>query len=294
MRFLCIIPVSSPGPALAVTVESVLRQSALGAHSVRCEIRCADTDLPLDPSLLALLAQAEQTPGLELVLLREADGGLYDAVARSLAAPGGAEVCAWIGAGDYYAPHAFEIVAEVMTGTRADWLTGLICTYNDRHHLQHARLPFGYRSRLIQAGAYGRWLPFIQQESTFWAASLNRELDLARLADLRFAGDFYLWSRFAEVTGLTVVEAWLAGFEVRAGQLSDRHRQGYQAEFADLAAPMEIADWGRLALDKCLWSAPYRLARRLAPDLVSYDPPTGRYRRVRGTTRRASRSRREG
>ncbi len=269
-----------PSPALAVTVESIVRQSALKRHSIRCVIRCADLTTALPPALERTLEAAKGIDGLELTLLRERDSGLYDALARGLADSGDADVCSYIGAGDYYSPHAFEIVADVMHNDTIRWLTGLICTYNDRHHLQYARLPFGYRSRLIRCGAYGRLLPFIQQESTFWAASLNARLDLTQLAVQRLAGDFYLWRQFAEVTGLTVVEAWLAGFEVREGQLSRVHEDGYRREFAALSHPMGVADWLLSGLDKLLWSAPYRVMRRMAPDLVGYDAATGRYRRL--------------
>jgi glycosyltransferase involved in cell wall biosynthesis len=253
-------------------------------------VRCADTDAPLQPDLRSLLERVDAIPGLEVVLIRQQDAGLYDALARGLSTATDVDVCCYIGAGDYYSPHAFEIVAEVMTQTRAEWLTGLICSYNDRHHLQHARLPFAYRPRLIRAGVYGRWLPFIQQESTFWSAGLNGLLDFERLAGLRLAGDFYLWSRFATTTRLAVVRAWLAGFEVREGQLSRRHPRQYRTEFTDLAGHLAPADWLSMGLDKCLWSAPYRLTRRLAPDLITYDPLSSRYRRVRDTTRRAFRS----
>lgn len=269
-----------PSPALAVTVESIVRQSALGNHSIRCVIRCADLTASLPLALERLLVRARGIEGLELTLVRERDTGLYDALARELADCGDADVCSYIGAGDYYSPHAFEIVADVMMNERIRWLTGLICTYNDRHHLLHARLPFGYRSRLVRRGVYGRQLPFIQQESTFWAASLNTQLDLGRLAVQRLAGDFYLWRQFAAVERLAVVEAWLAGFEVRAGQLSRVHADGYRREFAALASPMGIADWLLTASDKLLWSAPYRVLRRLAPDLVGYDAASGHYRRL--------------
>jgi len=72
------------------------------------------------------------------------------------------------------------------------------------------------RAHLFACGAYGRMLPFVQQESTFWRRELHQHLDLQELSRLRYAGDAYLWTAFSRRAKLHVVQAALGGFRFHA------------------------------------------------------------------------------
>jgi hypothetical protein len=84
-------------------------------------------------------------------------------------------------------------------------------------------------------------VPHIQQESTFWRAGLMRHLDLDELKSHRYAGDFYLWSRFSRRADLYVVQSCLAGYRTRSGQLTSR-MDLYEEEFRRIAAPGTVVD----------------------------------------------------
>jgi hypothetical protein len=110
-------------------------------------------------------------------------------------------------------------------------------------------LPHRFRGRFIRQGIYGRFLPvFIQQEATFWSRSLLETVDLDRLAQLKLAGDFYLWKCFSTRAELAIVDTFLGAFVRHPGQQSEDQRP-YKAEMDTLRdrfrpwdLPLAIAD----------------------------------------------------
>ena len=70
--------------------------------------------------------------------------------------------------------------------------------YNDDSEIIDFSKPFKYRRNLIQAGVYGKYLPFIQQESTFWRSSLNKLINLDNLKNMKLSGDYYMWYCFSK------------------------------------------------------------------------------------------------
>ena len=103
------------------------------------------------------------------------------------------------------------------THPQCRWLTGYAVTYNEAGAAVRFVLPYRFRRRLHRCGAYGRFLPFVQQESTFWKRELMESVDFERLAGFRLAGDYFLWRCFAERADLHVVSAHLGGFRQHAG-----------------------------------------------------------------------------
>jgi glycosyltransferase involved in cell wall biosynthesis len=272
MKFSVITPCLNAAAHIEETVASLNAQSALrdGTASLQ-HIVCdgGSTDGTLD--ILQRMAQPHMR------IASQKDGGMYDALARGLRLADG-EVIAYLNAGDYYHPHAFGVVREVMAAN-ADcrWLTGYAVTYNEAGAVVRSVLPYRYRTSLHRCGAYGRQLPFVQQESTFWKRELLQAVDLERLAGLRLAGDYYLWRCFAESAELHIVSAYLGGFRHHAGQLSE-NLDAYLAEMrglADAPGPPELL----LALcDKLLWYAPPGLKKMANPrTLHLYDQRSGRW-----------------
>jgi hypothetical protein len=111
----------------------------------------------------------------------------------------------------------------------------------------------------------------LQQEGTFWRRELNQYIDLDKFASLRLAGDYYLWHQFAQHTKLKIVEAYLGGFRVHDGRLSE-DLAGYTAEMRTLAD--KPTPWDRLVQKFDLimanypnhWSTHWRHATRLIYD----------------------------
>jgi glycosyltransferase involved in cell wall biosynthesis len=267
-----VTPCFNARPLIEETVRSVLGNRALDAGNVQLQYLVRDggsTDGT--PELVQSIFDAQPPSHHQLSVVSRRDGGMYEALADGLGAADG-DVCAYVNAGDFFSPSAFEIALDLLARPGVDWITGLQVRYNERSHLVSAQLPFNFRGRLIRCGRYdGGSLPFIQQESTFWNRPLNALLDLDRLSNLRFAGDYYLWNRFAQHHRLFVVEAWLGGFKVHRDQKSE-NMAAYLEEMRSVAERPTVLDRAIAAIDGVTWHLPNRVKRRLNPSgIFSFD-----------------------
>jgi glycosyltransferase involved in cell wall biosynthesis len=232
------------------TVESVLSQTAIASGRVGLEYLIVD-GMSSDGTLEAL----HRIGTREITLVSEADSGLYDAVAKGLQRATG-DVVSYINAGDYYHMTAFDTVCDVMEERGVAWLTGLNVLYTDKSQVVSAGLPFRYRREFLRSGLYnGRELPFVQQESTFWRRWLHESIDFDCLRGLKYAGDAYLWSCFAKAAELEIVSAYLGGFRLHPGQLSES-KAAYVAELRTIFPRVRLLQRLRAWLDKPLWHAP--------------------------------------
>jgi glycosyltransferase involved in cell wall biosynthesis len=255
--FRIVTPCRNAEHLLGETIESVLAQSAFAAGRARLEYRIVDG---ASTDRTAEIARAYAREGVTVV--SEPDGGMYDALAKGLDGADGC-VCAYLNAGDLYSKQAFDTVLEVFQSHAVRWLTGMEVAYNDRGQVIHVALPYRYRARLFQCGAYGTLLPFLQQESTFWDGSLNRQIDFDRLRRFRYAGDYYLWHTFSRCEPLAIAQAYLGGFRVHGGQLSAAHMDDYRAEMGSLCRRPTLADRAVALWDRVVWSAPVRVKKAL-------------------------------
>ncbi len=76
-----------------------------------------------------------------------------------------------------------------------------------------------YYTEWIKKGVYGTQLYFIQQDSTFWRASLWNKIGSID-PNLKLAGDFYLWLNFAKYTDLYTIDVDISCFRKVDNQLS--------------------------------------------------------------------------
>ncbi len=207
----------------------------------------------------------------------EPDTGLYHAIAKGFRLADG-EVVSYLNAGDVYHPSAFDIVADVMAAHDVRWLTGMQVLCNEALHVIKAAVPFRYRRDLLLKGLYGRRLPFLQQEATFWARSLLALVDLDVLASLRLAGDFYLWRCFAREEEPAIVAAYLGGFTLHPRPLSANIDE-YRREVESLADPPDALDALRVRAERWRWRNLTNNARkRRNPRLFSWDVEESRWR----------------
>ncbi|MGC1310060.1 MAG: glycosyltransferase [Phormidesmis sp.] len=259
---------------IAETILSVITQRAVLNHSVELEYIICDgqsTDRTVDIAQ-SLLKTAPSTCTCKVI--SEADTGMYDALSKGLQMTSG-DINAYINAGDLYHPAAFGVVSEIFTAKLAEWITGYTVCYNGRSQVIEATLPYRYRRHLFECGYYGNGLPHVQQESTFWAAHLNQNIDYAKLASFRYVGDFYLWLQFARAEELKVVKSHLGGFKYHGGHLSQEtieNVNAYQLELQSIVRPPNMLEKHQARADRVLWSAPYKLKKRLAGSaFLSYD-----------------------
>ena len=270
MKFSVVTPCLNAASRIEETVASVTGQSAVRDGRVTLEYIICDggsTDGTLD------ILKRIESPGMRIRSRR--DNGLYDALAGGLQEVTG-DVVAYLNAGDYFHPHAFSVVKEVMDAFPAcRWLTGWAVGYNASGAAVRLEMPPCFRQRLIRCGAYGGFLPPVQQESTFWKRELMAPLDFGRLAQLRLAGDYYLWRNFAAQEELHVVSAQLGGFRIQPGQLSG-DRSGYREETLRLADAPGLLDRLLMLHDKALWYLPPAVKKFLHPRTMHlYDHGTG-------------------
>jgi len=253
------------------TVASVLDQRAVLSGRMGLEYLICDggsTDGTVE------FLRTLDSPSIKLV--SEPDAGMYDALAKGLSAVTG-DVVAYLNAGDYYHPHAFDVIADIFDRPAVSWLTGFNTFYNEHGAATNVTLPFRYRAALFECGAYGRWfLPFVQQESTFWRRELLDLLDLRALAQLRYAGDTYLWTAFSRRATLDVVQAVLGGFRFHAGQISE-NRGAYRAEVRSFTRSPGVLDLALAGFDQLAWYLPPPVKKYLNRALIQYDHKAGRW-----------------
>lgn len=272
MKFSVVTPCLNAASRIEETVASVTAQSAVRSGAAALEHIICDggsTDGTLD-----ILRRLQQP---HMRISSQKDGGMYDALARGLREASG-DVVAYLNAGDYFHPHAFTVVMEVMNAfPRCRWLTGWAVVYNAAGAAVKLDLPPSYRRRLHRCGAYGGFLPPVQQESTFWRRELMQAVDFERLARLRLAGDFYLWRCFAETADLHIASAQLGGFRVEPGQLS-ADLQGYRREALGLSDRAGPFDGVLMLYDKITWYLPPLVKKLLNPErLHLYDVHAARW-----------------
>ena len=152
--------------------------------------------------------------------ISEPDNGMYDAINKGFNLSRG-EIIAWLNSDDMYMPWAIELVVTAMTRySHIKWCTGIPAFWNEKNLLTGvaAICPLYYR-KFIQKGLYdGRVLGFIQQESTFWMRELWIKAGARIPQDIKLAGDYYLWKKFACYEELYTLNTVLSGFRKHSNQ----------------------------------------------------------------------------
>jgi hypothetical protein len=177
---------------------------------------------------------------------------MYDALSKGLGMCNG-DYISYINSDDFYLPNAFSTVAQVFANNDISWLTGVPCWYNSKGAIRTMDIPCVYKTTYIQSGVYGKYLPYLQQESTFWRRELSNGLDFNALRKYRYAGDFYLWSIFAEKHKLYTVNALLSGFRQHVNNKSS-DIENYKKEFDSMVVnKLTLFDYPVIFLYKILY-----------------------------------------
>jgi len=190
--------------------------------------------------------------GVKFRYISEPDAGMYDALRK------GMEMCegdffSYINSDDFYLPNALSTVATVFGNENIMWLTGVPSLYNQDGAITTLDIPCIYKSSYIRSGVYGEYLPYLQQESTFWRQELLKELSYSKLATFKYAGDFYLWYTFAGKNKLYTVNAQLSGFRMHSGNKS-LNTGAYKKEFNSIAVnKLSVLDYPIIFIYKILF-----------------------------------------
>jgi glycosyltransferase involved in cell wall biosynthesis len=209
----------------SVTEQTVFRDGHAVLEYILCDGGSEDHTVKVAESVL------QQAKNCTYKIISGRDNGMYDALAKGLQQITG-DYCSYINAGDLYGDRAFEVLLEVFRDDSVKWVTGLRVLINESAQVVGVRLPFKYKRSFIRKGYYGKLLPYIQQESTVWRSELNRSIDLDYLRTLKYAGDYYVWTRFAGVTDLFIVSTYLGSFRIHKGQISE-NKSAYFIEIKD-------------------------------------------------------------
>lgn len=210
----------------------------------------------------------------------EADAGMYDAINKGFtklqAEPG--DLMAWLNADDVLLPGAVRFAMDRMRQfPEIAWMGSRPSEADAGMVTTKIHEPQVYPSKTLAAGLHdGRHLRFVMQEGSFWRGWLWREAGGLR-PDLRLAGDFDLWRRFASITPLYTADVVLAVHRRHAGQLS-KAMEAYYREIDELVIPEE--DKARTA---ACWRAyeawrdaePFASGADFSGSAVVFDPSRG-------------------
>jgi glycosyltransferase involved in cell wall biosynthesis len=265
-KFSVVTPCFNARRFLPETIASVLNQSAV--LEGRCELQYIIVDGGSKDGTRDYLASLDDP---RITWISEPDQGMYDAIAKGFEQATGDTMC-YINAGDAYFPWAFDVASESFGIPGIDWITGLAVLRNERGQVFQVERARRYWSRLIQRGAYGARLPYIQQESTFWRASLWGSVDVARFRNMKLVGDYFLWVCMSRQATLHAVNSALAAFSIQPGQLSES-KDRYFAEMQQLGLePLSWRDRLLIAVDKLASALPNSLVRPFGYDnAIRYD-----------------------
>ena len=186
----------------------------------------------------------------------EDDEGLYDGLVKGFSKATG-EIVSYINAGDFYYKNAFSSVVNFFGNNKnINWITGAKVIYNENSEIVKYLVPFKYRRNLIFKGAYGKNLPFIQQESTFWKKKLFELVDLNYLKTLKKSGDMYLWHCFSKEYDLYTVDSYFSGFKFHENQLTFKetgNTDPYLKEASKFLKKKNIKDYFHILTDGFFW-----------------------------------------
>mgnify|MGYP006438698955 CR=1 FL=1 len=214
-----IIPNYNNAEGLRRTLESLRAQNYANLETIVMDGGSDDHSVEVIRDYEKILAHWQST----------SDEGQYDAIQKGSTYVSG-ELMAWLNSGDIYLPWTLHLVARIFHDVSdCEWLLGLPSK-------MQLGVPFGmrdpgvYSARCIAHGLYRHdLLGWIQQESAFWRTELWNQVGGLR-ADIRYAADYELWTRFAEHANAYAVPMVLSGFEYGASNRSRLHFSEYVAE----------------------------------------------------------------
>ncbi len=243
MKFYCLTPCLNPKKFIGETMLSVLNQTVFKDDNFTLYYTILDdqTDSAID-TIKQVITDFPSQNNIKINYLSEPKSSIYAAIARGFESKqSSSDIYCYINVGDYYSPYAFEIAADIFSNNKqVHFLTGTSVYYNEKGHLVGFNDPI-YNKYLLLTGLHNRiMLPYIQQESVFWDASMHRLIDYDKLKTFNSAGDYFLRQIFTKHTPLYIVNAYLAGFRFCPNQLNPNCYDMRIAEIKKLMTKLTI------------------------------------------------------
>lgn len=237
MKFSIITPVLNGEKFIAETIESIISQAG------DFEIEYIIMDGASTDSTVEIVAAFEKSlkngtypvrcKRISLRLISEKDSGIFSAINKGFSLATG-DIYAWLGSDDTYLPGALNTIAKTFVKYKqVKWLTGINSTIDESSRLMEVNPSYVYNQEWIRLGIYGRNAYFIHEDSVFWRAELWEKTGPIDVT-LRYAGDYYLWLKFAKLTQLYSLNKRVSCFRKRSGQLSE-NMAGYRKEQAGIS-----------------------------------------------------------
>lgn len=254
-----ITPVFNGGCSLQETIDSIKNQNYSNIEYIVIDGGSNDSTIDIIKNNIDFITY----------WVSEKDNGMYEALSKGLRYASG-DIIGYLNAGDLYFHNAIKAVVDIFADHSVKWLTGARTTCNYQSVITSCDIPFRYKQSLIRKGYYGRYLPFIQQESTFWHQSLISSVNLEQLSKLKLAGDYFLWYELARENRLFVVESQLGIFKKHPGQLSESIDQYYD-EVDSFCEKRKLLDMFYAACEALAWGVHPKLRRKLNRAAYVYD-----------------------
>ncbi len=219
-----ITPSFNQGQFLEKTIQSILEQAYPNLEYIVMDGGSTDNSVSIIRKYEPHLSYWESKP----------DSGQYDAIQKGFERSSG-EIMAYLNSDDLYFPWTLRVVGEIFAKfSKLEWLTTSYIAYTPSEaqfplispcHNRSQRRFFQTRGKLL------RQRSFIQQEATFWRRGLWEKAGSRLDAQLEYAGDLELWSRFFEHASPVTVNIPLATFRIHDQQkTSDLDRYILEAD----------------------------------------------------------------
>ena len=144
------------------------------------------------------------------------------------------EIMAWINGDDFYFPWTLRIVTEVFRRyPDVEWIIGMPTWNWEGTGIVsiNSYAPIYFSSFIRRGWNRSNLFGCLQQESVFWRRGIYERVGGDEvLRKYRYAGDFHLWRRFAEVAQVRTVATALGCFTIRENQFSQAFKPEYEAE----------------------------------------------------------------
>jgi glycosyltransferase involved in cell wall biosynthesis len=246
-----ITPVFNGLELLKSTIESIKKQTYKNIEYIVVDGESTDGTLEL----------LEGNSKIISTLISEKDAGMYDALSKGLEIATGDYIC-YLNAGDILYPDTAYKIVNFLSENDVGWVTGYRSECNENNEITKIDLPFRYKNNLIQKGVYGKYLPYIQQESTFWSKKLIENIDFKKLKSFRLAGDYYLWYCFSKQAELEVIKTPLGIFKRHEGQLSE-NLISYRNEVDSFVKPLNLPAIFEVLKEGVFWLLDVRIREKL-------------------------------
>ncbi len=240
MKISIVTPVRNGESYIAETIQSVISQRGdFSLEYIIIDGGSEDRTVEILSEFQHILTSGTypiQCRGISFYFISEKDTGMYDAINKGFNRASG-DIFAWINADDIYLPGAFSYITSIFERfPHVQWIKGITSYINSLSEITQTGRCFIYNQQWLKEGVYGRELYFIQQDSTFWRGGLWKAIGGIPL-HLKYAGDYWLWTAFADKVPLYSVNAHVSCFRQIEGQLSS-NRKDYLQEVDKISASL--------------------------------------------------------